>query len=323
MQTETRPTTLRELRDSGHRHRPVKAEIRENLLDLLRSGRPRFPGIVGFDETVLPALERALLAGHDLVLLGERGQGKTRLIRTLVRLLDEWTPVVDGCEINDHPYAPVCARCRRLHAELGDDLPVGLAAPQRAVRREARHPRHQRRRPDRRHRPDQGRRGPHARRPGDRALRPGAAHQPRHLRHQRAARPGRADPGVAAQRARGARHPGPRLPLRLPLDLLLVASANPEDYTNRGRIITPLKDRFGAEVRTHYPDLLAGRDRRRSARRPTGRRDGAGLPARGRRPLHPRTCASRRRSTSAPACRRGSASRLPRPRPPRRCAGPR
>src|SRR5690348_5256848 len=90
----------------------------------MRSGSPRFPGIVGFGETVLPQLERALLAGHDLVLLGERGQGKTRLIRTLVTLLDEWTPVVAGCEINDHPYAPVCTRCRRLTAEQGDDLPV-------------------------------------------------------------------------------------------------------------------------------------------------------------------------------------------------------
>jgi magnesium chelatase subunit I len=114
-----RPTaaTLGELRASGHRHRPVKTEVRENLLELLRSGKPRFEGIVGFDETVLPALERALLAGHDVVLLGERGQGKTRLIRTLVTLLDEWTPVVDGCEINDHPEVPVCARCRRLHNE--------------------------------------------------------------------------------------------------------------------------------------------------------------------------------------------------------------
>src|SRR3954451_13536515 len=112
----TRPTTLRELRASGHVHRTVKDEIRHNLLERLRSGEPRFPGIVGFDETVLPHLERALLAGHDLVLLGERGQGKSRLIRTLAGLLDEWTPVVEGCEIGDHPYEPVCVRCRRLLA---------------------------------------------------------------------------------------------------------------------------------------------------------------------------------------------------------------
>src|SRR3954447_13469975 len=112
------------LRDSGYRSRSVKAEIRENLLARLRSGEPAFPGIVGFDDTVLPQLESALLAGHDLVLLGERGQGKTRLMRTITALLDEWTPVVDGCEINDDPVAPVCSRCRRLAQDTGDDLPV-------------------------------------------------------------------------------------------------------------------------------------------------------------------------------------------------------
>ncbi|MBA3620507.1 MAG: magnesium chelatase, partial [Acidothermales bacterium] len=97
------PLSLRELRESGHVHRSVKEELRDNLLARLRSGDDRFPGIVGFADTVLPQVERALLAGHDLVLLGERGQGKTRLIRTLVGLLDEWTPVVTGCEVNDHP----------------------------------------------------------------------------------------------------------------------------------------------------------------------------------------------------------------------------
>ena len=120
--------TLAALRESGHVQKSVKAEIRENLLARMRAGlsaSDRFPGILGFDRTVLPHLERALLAGHDIVLLGERGQGKTRLIRTLTSLLDEWTPVVAGCEINDHPYAPVCVRCQRLLAELGDDLPVG------------------------------------------------------------------------------------------------------------------------------------------------------------------------------------------------------
>src|SRR5881398_2624173 len=118
------PSTLRELRDSGHRLKSVKAEIRDNLLARLAAGEPAFPGILGFDETVLPEVERALLAGHDMVLLGERGQGKTRLIRTISGLLDEWTPVVAGCEINDHPYAPVCLRCRRLVAEKGDATPV-------------------------------------------------------------------------------------------------------------------------------------------------------------------------------------------------------
>ena len=116
---------------------------------MLRAGQDPFPGIVGFGQTVLPHLERALIAGHDIILLGERGQGKTRLIRTLGGLLDEWTPVVEGCEINDHPYHPACARCRRLAAELGDDLPVSWRHRDEQVRREARHPGHQRRRPDR------------------------------------------------------------------------------------------------------------------------------------------------------------------------------
>jgi hypothetical protein len=116
--------TLAGLRASGHEYLGVRAEIRQNLLAMLRAGQDPFPGIVGFGQTVLPHLERALIAGHDIILLGERGQGKTRLIRTLTGLLDEWTPAIEGCEINDHPYQPACARCRRLAAELGDDLPV-------------------------------------------------------------------------------------------------------------------------------------------------------------------------------------------------------
>src|SRR6266487_1499602 len=102
--------TLADLRAYGHVHRGVKTEIRQNLISRLMSGQPSLPGIVGFDETVTPEVERALLAGHDMVLLGERGQGKTRLIRTLAGLLDEWTPAIAECEINDHPYAPACAR---------------------------------------------------------------------------------------------------------------------------------------------------------------------------------------------------------------------
>src|SRR5213592_799352 len=118
------PTTLGALRAAGHRHKSVKHEARDNLLASLAGGGERFPGIVGFDDTVLPELERALLAGHDIVLLGERGQGKTRLIRSLVHLLDEWTPVVSGCEINDHPYAPICGRCQQLAETDGELTPI-------------------------------------------------------------------------------------------------------------------------------------------------------------------------------------------------------
>ena len=111
-------TTLGALRASGHVHRVVKAEIRQNLIARLAAGLPSLPGIVGFDDTVVPEVERALLAGHDLVLLGERGQGKTRVIRTLVGLLDEWTPVIAGSELNEHPYAPITPASHRLLAEL-------------------------------------------------------------------------------------------------------------------------------------------------------------------------------------------------------------
>src|SRR4051794_14733890 len=119
----TLPTTLAALRASGHQYRTVKEEIRANLLARMRSGETRFPGVVGFDETVLPDLERALLAGHDLVLLGERGQGKTRVIRTIVGLLEEWTPVIAGSELHEHPYEPITPAGRRRPAELRDPLP--------------------------------------------------------------------------------------------------------------------------------------------------------------------------------------------------------
>jgi magnesium chelatase subunit I len=250
-------TTLGELRASGHTYRGVKEEIRQNLLAMMRAGQEPFPGIVGFGQTVLPHLERALIAGHDIILLGERGQGKTRLIRTLAGLLDEWTPAVAGCEINDHPYHPACARCRRLAAELGDDLPVTwrhasdrygekLATPDTSV--------------------------------GDLIgdIDPVKVAEGRTLGDPETIHFGlvpRTNRGIfslnelpdLAERIQVSllnvleeRDIGIRgYALRLPLDLLLVASANPEDYTNRGRIITPLKDRFGAEIRTHYPPSLA------------------------------------------------------------------
>jgi magnesium chelatase subunit I len=253
--------TRGQLRDTGYQPRGVADEIRQNLLDRLRTGTVAFPGIVGFDDTVLPELESALLAGHDLVLLGERGQGKTRLMRTLTSLLDEWIPEVSGCEIHDEPYEPVCVRCRALAAELGDDLPVTwrhrddrytekLATPDTSV--------------------------------GDLIgdVDPVKVAQGRTLGDPETVHYGlvpRANRGIFALnelpdlaeriqvalfnvleerdiQVRG-------YSLRLPLDVFLVATANPEDYTNRGRIITPLKDRFGAEIRTHYlselPDEVA------------------------------------------------------------------
>lgn len=247
------PRTLRELRASGHIHRTVKAEIRENLLTRLRAGEPRFPGIVGFDDTVLPYLERALLAGHDLVLLGERGQGKTRLIRTVTGLLDEWTPAVEGCEINDHPYEPSCARCRRLAGELGEELPISwkhrderygekLATPDTSVGDLI------------------GDIDPIKIAEGRTLGDPETVHYGLVPRSNRGVFSVNELPDLAERiqvsllnvleerdiQVRGYN-------LRLPLDILLIASANPEDYTNRGRIITPLKDRFGAEIRTHYP----------------------------------------------------------------------
>ncbi|MGH3847256.1 MAG: magnesium chelatase, partial [Pseudonocardiaceae bacterium] len=118
------PRTLGALRGSGLVQRDVKSEVRSNLLDALRNSRDPWPGIVGFEDTVLPQLERALLARHDVVLLGERGQGKTRLLRTLAGLLDEWTPVIDGAELAEHPYQPITPGSIRRAAELGADLPV-------------------------------------------------------------------------------------------------------------------------------------------------------------------------------------------------------
>src|SRR3712207_4562706 len=246
-------TTLGALRASGHRSRTVKQELRDNLLTALREGRSAFPGLVGFDTTVVPQLEAALLAGHDLVLLGERGQGKTRLMRTLATLLDDWLPVVAGCEINDDPCAPVCTRCRRLAEELGDDLPVAwVHRDQRYVEKLAT--------PDTSVGDLIGDVDPIKVAEGRQLGDPDTVHYGLIPRTNRGIFAINELPDLAERiqvamfnvleerdiQVRG-------YSLRLPLDLLLVASANPEDYTNRGRIITPLKDRFGAEIRTHYP----------------------------------------------------------------------
>jgi magnesium chelatase subunit I len=251
------PTTLGELRDSGAAYRPVKAELRSNLLDRLGRGEPSLPGMVGFEDTVVPEVERAIIAGHDLVLLGERGQGKTRLIRTLVGLLDEWTPVLVGSELNEHPLHPVSVWAHRQIAEHGDATPVGwlhrsdrfgekLATPDTSVGDLI------------------GDVDPIKVAEGRTLGDPETVHYGLVPRTNRGIFSVNELPDLAERiqvallnvlEERDIQIRGYRV--RLPLDLLLVASANPEDYTNRGRIITPLKDRFGAEVRTHYPLELA------------------------------------------------------------------
>ena len=251
-----RITTLGELRASGHVQKTVRTELRDNLLMKLRSGANPWPGLHGFETTVIPQLERALIAGHDVVLLGERGQGKTRLLRTLSGLLDEWTPVIDGSELAEHPYEPITHASIRRAAQLGDALPVAwkhrderyvekLATPDTSV----------------------------ADLIGD--VDPMKVAEGRSLGDPETIHFGlipRSHRGIVAinelpdlaeriqvamlnvMEERDIQVRG--YVLRLPLDVLVVASANPEDYTNRGRIITPLKDRFGAEIRTHYPRQL-------------------------------------------------------------------
>src|SRR5262249_52007010 len=116
--------TVGELRSSGYQVVPVKEEMRNNLVQRLRKSEPLFPGIIGYEQTVIPQIENAILSGQDVIFLGERGQAKTRIARSLVSLLDEEVPAVAGCEINDNPYHPICARCRALAEELGDKLPI-------------------------------------------------------------------------------------------------------------------------------------------------------------------------------------------------------
>ena len=248
--------TLGELRKSGHRVLPVREEIRQNLMARMREGTPLFPGVMGFDDTVVPQVENAVLAGQDIIFLGERGQAKSRIIRSLVDFLDEETPVVRGCEINDNPFNPICLACRTRLAEQGDDLEVDwlprdqrysekLATPDISV----------------------------ADLIGE--IDPIKVAEGRYLSDELTIHFGlipRANRGIfcinelpdLAERIqvglfnlmeeRDIQIRGHRV--RLPLDVYVVASANPEDYTNRGRIITPLKDRYGALIRTHYPKTV-------------------------------------------------------------------
>jgi magnesium chelatase subunit I len=246
-------STLGELRRSGARSRGVREELRANLLDRLRSGKRICEGVLGYDDTVIPALENALLCGHDVIFLGERGQAKTRIIRSLVELLDEWMPEVQGSEIHDDPFAPVSAGARALVAELGDETPVAwVHREQRYVEKLAT--------------PDVS----VADLIGD--VDPVKVAEGRRLSDELTIHFGlvpRTHRGIFCinelpdltekvqvglfnvMEERDVQVKGYRV--RLPIDVFVVASANPEDYTSRGRIITPLKDRYAAQIRTHYP----------------------------------------------------------------------
>ena len=249
----SRPATLGQLKESGWESVPVKEEVRRNAIRRIAAGEPLVEGILGYEETVLPQLENALLAGHDVIFLGERGQAKTRIIRSLTGLLDEWIPVVAGSEILDDPYRPVSRYARDLVEHKGDETPISwvhrderfgekLATPDTSI----------------------------ADLIGE--VDPIKVAEGRYLSDELTLHYGlvpRTNRGIFAinelpdlseriqvgllnvLEERDVQVRGYKI--RLPLDVMLVASANPEDYTNRGRIITPLKDRFGAQIRTHYP----------------------------------------------------------------------
>jgi len=250
------PATIGQLRASGWKSRSVKAELRANLVGRLGEGGPIFPGVVGYDETVLPAVENAILAGQDIVFLGERGQAKTRMARLLIGLLDPWLPVVRGGDLNDDPYAPISPTARTLVEELGDDTPIDWLPRDRRYAEKLATP--------------------------DITIAdligevdPVRVAEGRYLSDELTLHYGlipRANRGIFAinelpdlaeriqvgllniLEERDVQIRG--FTVRLPLDLFVVASANPEDYTSRGRIITPLKDRLGSQIRTHYPRTL-------------------------------------------------------------------
>jgi len=250
--------TLGELRAAGYQIRSVKDEMRANLLRKIASGETTFPGIHGYERTVVPAIHNAVLSKHDIILLGLRGQAKTRILRSLTLLLDERIPVIEGCEINDSPFAPICKRCRRLAAERGEELPIAwmsrderyrekLATPDVTV----------------------------ADLIGDidpiKAANQRLTYADEEVIHY----------GIVPRTNRGIfainelPDLAPRIqvallnileerdlqirgfPVRIPLDVVLVFSANPEDYTSRGNIITPLKDRIDSQILTHYPQSVA------------------------------------------------------------------
>src|SRR6201987_2756597 len=253
----SRPATVGQLRASGWDSIPVKEEVRRNAARRIAAGEPIVTGLVGYEDTVLPQLEKALLAGHDVIFLGERGQAKTRIIRSPTGLLDEWIPCIAGSEILDDPYRPVSRHARDLLAERGEDTPIEwvhrdfrfgekLATPDTSI----------------------------ADLIGE--VDPIKVAEGRYLSDELTLHYGlvpRTNRGIFAinelpdlaeriqvgllnvLEERDVQVRGYKI--RLPLDIILVASANPDDYTNRGRIITPLKDHFGSQIRTHYPLEIA------------------------------------------------------------------
>ena len=248
--------TLGELKKSGVGVLSVRDEMRKNLVHRLETGTRILPGIVGYDDTVIPEIENAILSGHHMVFLGERGQGKSRIIRGLTSLLDERIPIVQGCEINDNPFKPICRACRKKAEEVGDGLPL------RWIDRDERY--------------------------GEKLATPDVSiadivgeidpikvAEGRYLADEETIHYGlvpRTNRGIFAinelpdltekvqvglfnlMEEKDVQIKGYKI--RLPLDVVIVASANPEDYTSRGRIITPLKDRFDVQIRTHYPKSI-------------------------------------------------------------------
>ncbi len=256
MPTIARPATIAELHASGWRSKSVKEELRANLLDRLTAGGEVLPGVVGYDDTVVPSVENAILAGQDLVFLGERGQAKTRMARALVGLLDEWLPIVRGGELNDDPTAPVSPAARAIVERDGNATAIDWLPRERRYAEKLATP--------------------------DITIAdligevdPIKVAEGRYLSDELTLHYGlipRANRGIVAinelpdlaeriqvgllniLEERDVQIRG--FVVRLPLDLFVVASANPEDYTSRGRIITPLKDRLGSQIRTHYPRTL-------------------------------------------------------------------
>ncbi len=248
--------TVGELRRAGYQVKPVRIEMRDNLLAMLRNKERLMPGILGYDDSVIPEIENGVLAGHHMVFLGERGQAKSRIIRSLAALLDEYVPAIRGCEINDNPLAPICKECRRKALEAGDDLEIEWITRERRYAEKLATP--------------------------DVSIAdligeidPIKVAEGRYLADEETIHYGlipRTNRGIFAinelpdltekvqvglfnlMEEKDVQIKGYKI--RLPVDLVLVASANPEDYTSRGRIITPLKDRFDVQIRTHYPKTI-------------------------------------------------------------------